>query len=66
MQLSNKVPGSGGQRLILATPKPNPSRVPIGWMGSNNESRYGSQKDPGFENEILEKSPPGRVSREST
>jgi len=27
----------GGQRLILATPNPNQSRVPIGWMGANNE-----------------------------
>jgi len=29
----------GGQRLFLATPKPNPSRLPIGWMGANKESR---------------------------
>ena len=35
---------NGGQRLILATPKLNPSRLLIGWMGADNESRYGGQK----------------------
>jgi hypothetical protein len=33
----------GGQRLILATPNPNQSRVSIGWMGANNELWYGGQ-----------------------
>jgi hypothetical protein len=37
------------QPLTLATPKPNPSRLPIGWMGGNNESRYGGA----FENKTV-------------
>ena len=44
----------GGQRLILGTPNPSQSWLPIGWMEAINESLYESKKDPGFENEIPE------------
>jgi hypothetical protein len=38
----------GGQWLILVTPNPNQSRVPVGWMGVNNELCMEAKEDPGF------------------
>jgi hypothetical protein len=38
----------GGQRPILATTQPSQSRLAVGWMGTNDESRYTGQRGSWF------------------
>jgi hypothetical protein len=46
-QLKPATAGSyGGQRLILATPNPNQSRLPIGRMGVNMNPDIEGKEDP--------------------